>query len=165
MQVSVLPAASRFLVPANDAPHLRWDLSPTGSAGPAHSQNQPDYIDQPPPQSSDFAIPSTPHCSGSLSGFKNLPGYFLSHVVFHSSGLRERGGGKQCLRKTDFSCFFSVPFQSFPVAQLVKNQPTMQETRIQFLGQEDPLEKEMPPYWGPARVRSRDSLRMMALAI
>ena len=27
------------------------------------------------------------------------------------------------------------------VAQLVKNQPAMQETLIRFLGQEDPLEK------------------------
>ena len=30
-----------------------------------------------------------------------------------------------------------------PVAQLAKNLPAMQETWIQFLGQEDPLEKEM----------------------
>ena len=29
------------------------------------------------------------------------------------------------------------------VAQLVKNLPVMQETQVQFLGQEDPLEKEM----------------------
>ena len=29
------------------------------------------------------------------------------------------------------------------VAQLVKNLPAMQETQVQFLGQEDPLEKEM----------------------
>ena len=29
------------------------------------------------------------------------------------------------------------------VAQMVKNLPAMQETRVQFLGQEDPLEKEM----------------------
>ena len=28
-------------------------------------------------------------------------------------------------------------------AQLVKNPPAMQETPVQFLGQEDPLEKEM----------------------
>ena len=28
------------------------------------------------------------------------------------------------------------------VAQSVKNPPAMQETRVQFLGQEDPLEKE-----------------------
>ena len=29
------------------------------------------------------------------------------------------------------------------VAQLVKNPSTMQETRVRFLGWEDPLEKEM----------------------
>ena len=29
------------------------------------------------------------------------------------------------------------------VAQLVKSLPTMQETQVQFLGQEDPREKEM----------------------
>ena len=29
------------------------------------------------------------------------------------------------------------------VAQSVKNLPAMQETRVRFLGQEDPLEKEM----------------------
>ena len=31
----------------------------------------------------------------------------------------------------------------FPVPQLVKNLPAMQETCVQSLGQEDPLEKEM----------------------
>ena len=29
------------------------------------------------------------------------------------------------------------------MAQLVKNPPAMQETSVRFLGQEDPLEKEM----------------------
>ena len=29
------------------------------------------------------------------------------------------------------------------LAQVVKRLPAMQETRVQFLGQEDPLEKEM----------------------
>ena len=29
------------------------------------------------------------------------------------------------------------------VAQIVKNLPTMRETQVRFLGQEDPLEKEM----------------------
>ena len=41
--------------------------------------------------------------------------------------------------------FFSlsqVPW-SFLVAQTVKNLPAMQETWVQSLGQEDPLEKEM----------------------
>ena len=33
--------------------------------------------------------------------------------------------------------------QASLVAQLVKNLPAMQETWVQFLGQEDPLEKEM----------------------
>ena len=31
----------------------------------------------------------------------------------------------------------------FPVAQVVKGSPAMQETTIRFLGQEDPLEKGM----------------------
>ena len=30
-----------------------------------------------------------------------------------------------------------------PVAQMVKNLPAMRETHVQFLGQEDPLEKGM----------------------
>ena len=33
--------------------------------------------------------------------------------------------------------------KDFPVAQTAKNLPAMQETRVQSLGQEDPLEKEM----------------------
>ena len=32
---------------------------------------------------------------------------------------------------------------SFLIAQLVNHLPAMQETQAQFLGQEDPLEKEM----------------------
>ena len=32
------------------------------------------------------------------------------------------------------------------VAQLIKNLPAMQETQVQFLVQEDPLEKEMATY-------------------
>ena len=42
-------------------------------------------------------------------------------------------------------------FQDFPagaslVAQLVKNLTAMQETQVQSLGQEDPLEEEMTTY-------------------
>ena len=33
------------------------------------------------------------------------------------------------------------PLQYSLIAQLVKNPPAMQETPVQFLGQEDPLEK------------------------
>ena len=32
------------------------------------------------------------------------------------------------------------------VAQTVKSLPAMQETQVQFLGQEDPLEKAMAPH-------------------
>ena len=34
-------------------------------------------------------------------------------------------------------------FRTSPVAQTVKRLPPMQETQVQFLGWEDPLEKEM----------------------
>ena len=34
-------------------------------------------------------------------------------------------------------------FFSFLVAQTVKHLPAMRETRVRFLGREDPLEKEM----------------------
>ena len=34
-------------------------------------------------------------------------------------------------------------FLTLPVAQMVKNLPAMQETGVQSLGWEDPLEKEM----------------------
>ena len=40
---------------------------------------------------------------------------------------------------------FCLP-RGFLVAQLVKNLPAMQETWVQSLGQEDPLEKEMANY-------------------
>ena len=39
---------------------------------------------------------------------------------------------------------FSVAYMNLAfIAQLVKNLPTMQKTWVQFLGQEDSLEKEM----------------------
>ena len=34
-----------------------------------------------------------------------------------------------------------IPEQAFPVAQMVKNPPTMQETWVQFLGWEDLVKK------------------------
>ena len=37
-------------------------------------------------------------------------------------------------------CMYS---RDFPLAQMVKNLPAMQETWVRFLGQEDPLEKEI----------------------
>ena len=38
------------------------------------------------------------------------------------------------------------PMRASLIAQLVKNLPAVQETRVQFLGWEDPLEKEMPTH-------------------
>ena len=37
--------------------------------------------------------------------------------------------------------YLGVNLRASLVAQLVKNPPVMQETLVQFLGQEDPLEK------------------------
>ena len=41
----------------------------------------------------------------------------------------------------DCSAVFYKTKQGFLVAQLVENLPAMQETQVQFLGWEDPLEK------------------------
>ena len=38
-------------------------------------------------------------------------------------------------------------FRPSLLAQMVKNLPAMQETRVQFLCQEDPLVKEMATYF------------------
>ena len=45
------------------------------------------------------------------------------------------------------------------VAQMVKNLPAMQETRIRSLGQEDPLEEEMatPPVFSPGKSLDREA--------
>ena len=37
-------------------------------------------------------------------------------------------------------------FVGLPVAQMINNPPAMQETLVQSLGREDPLEKEMPTH-------------------
>ena len=39
----------------------------------------------------------------------------------------------------------SPPFRSSPVAQMVKKKPSMLETQVQSLGQEDTLEKGLQP--------------------
>ena len=43
----------------------------------------------------------------------------------------------------DFNLYFSNDNEVFPVAQMVKSSPAMQETRVRSLGREDPLEKGM----------------------
>ena len=47
-----------------------------------------------------------------------------------------------CSQLTTIRLWINNPFLSL-VAQSVKNLPAMQETQVQFLDQEDPLEKEM----------------------
>ena len=47
----------------------------------------------------------------------------------------------KCIRFSGISCLYIV--LASPVAQMGKNLPAMQETRVQSLGQEDPLEKGM----------------------
>ena len=60
---------------------------------------------------------------------------------------------------------------SYIVAQTVKHLPTMQETQVQSLGGEDPLEKEMAthsstlaweiPWEEPGRLQSMGSQRVV----
>ena len=49
------------------------------------------------------------------------------------------------VRENMFTCFFKNQrdniYRAFLIAQWVKNPPAMQETLVQFLGQEDLLEK------------------------
>ena len=54
------------------------------------------------------------------------------------------------------------------IAQLVKNLPAMQETQVQFLGWEDPLEKEMATHssilaWRISRAEEAGRLQSMGL--
>ena len=56
------------------------------------------------------------------------------------------------------------------MAQTVKHLPTMQETRVQFLGKEDPLEKEMATHssilaWEIPRTEEPGGLQSMGLLI
>ena len=54
------------------------------------------------------------------------------------------------------------------VAQMVKNLPAMQEMHVQFLGQEDPLEKETTAHssilaWRILWTQEPDGLQLMGL--
>ena len=66
----------------------------------------------------------------------SIPGYFAWCLAFREEAV--------CVFRT--AAFFdrgqSSSWTSL-VAQTVKNLPTMQETQVRSLGQEDPLEKEM----------------------
>ena len=72
----------------------------------------------------------------------------------------------------DLSWFYYLPPHFFPqaslVAQMVKNLPAMQETQVQSLGQEDPLEKGMAihssiPAWRITWTEKPGELQCMGL--
>ena len=40
----------------------------------------------------------------------------------------------------------AIHMWGFPIGSVVKNPPAMQESQVQYLGREDPLEEEMATY-------------------
>ena len=74
-----------------------------------------------------------------LHGMKNLPGLGTEPV---SPALAGKFLSTIPLAKTCFLIYIFSLWASL-VAQKVKNPPTMQETWVRSLGQEDPLEKGM----------------------
>ena len=58
------------------------------------------------------------------------------------SRQKSTGVGCHCLLRT-FRSFYGINKMASLITQLVKNLPAIQETWVQFLGQKDPLEKEM----------------------
>ena len=47
-----------------------------------------------------------------------------------------------CISSLFFLILGNITWRASPVAQLVKNQPAMQDTLVRFLGQKVPLEKD-----------------------
>ena len=76
-----------------------------------------------------------------------------------------------CIGNYLYSIYIVLGFRITKVAQSVKRLPAIRETRVRFLGQEDPLEKEMAMYsstlawkipWTeePDRLQSMESQRV-----
>jgi len=59
-----------------------------------------------------------------------------------------REGTNFCNLIVKVTFIFDLLIRNFPVAQMVKNLPVMQETRVRSLGWEVPLEKGMPTHSG-----------------
>ena len=55
--------------------------------------------------------------------------------------------GDRSFKATTYKSFLAK-YRASLIAQLVKNLPAMQETLVQFLGQEDPLEKGLTAHSG-----------------
>ena len=67
-----------------------------------------------------------------------------------------------------FSSLYKYNYRAYLLAQLVNNLPAMQETWVQFLGPEDPLEKEMATHsrilaWKIPWTEEPDRLKSMGL--
>ena len=72
-----------------------------------------------------------------------LPNYILkdsSARTYHRKLAKEEGRKAKRVWSVLFHPYDELFWASL-IAQLVKNPPAMQETPVQFLGQEDPLEK------------------------
>ena len=93
---------------------------------------------------------------GSLSPLSHVKLVKLACILGRRTGLGEREFGC-CLPYNAYFWWHSSPVPPTIIiptshhgaslmAQMVKNVPTMQETWVRFLGQEDPLEKGMAPY-------------------
>ena len=74
----------------------------------------------------------------------------LGGLYYHSHLLPQRLQEREILDKTVILCNIVVCMYNIwasPVAQTEKRQPAVQETWVQSLGYEDPLEKEMAIYF------------------
>ena len=69
--------------------------------------------------------------------YKQLSG-FKSQIVKQNSNIC-------CNFRKDYILRFEI-YQAFPYSSVKENPPTKQETRVRFLGLEDPLEKEQATY-------------------
>ena len=79
-------------------------------------------------------IPTPVFLPGKSHGQRSLVGY-------SPWGHKESDTTERLTGHFSVSCIMYNEKWAFLVAQLVKNLPTMQETPVRFLGQEDPLER------------------------
>ena len=81
---------------------------------------------------------TAPSCSLVVFTIRLLEGdAILGGTVFHGAGTIPKSCSLNAINH------LPVKVGGFPTVRMVKNLPAMQETQVQFLGQEDPVEKEM----------------------
>ena len=74
--------------------------------------------------------------------------FYVSFTAFQKGdpyqfSLYKSGNSKHCDLQQGYEEYQVIPSPGFPDGQMIKNLPAMQETRVQSLGWENPLEKEM----------------------